>query len=283
MEEMNLEDQPLPDELPVGETSESDEAENTEDDAKPEPDKGAKDDADDASADAEDADDDADDSEEEPADTKETKSQRKRRLRREREQERERENKRLKDEIARLRQDIETEKAPEYDTYRNPDDYTADRAAWAARQQLTQAELKRAEEAAKRAEEGVTSERREAVNDVLEEGQSKHADYRDVVSNPNLALSHEMLSAALEADNSADVLYYLGKNPDAARQMAGLNPVAQAVEVGRLSTRLSAPKKKTSSAPAPIKPVKGNSAKLDKSPSDMTYDEYKAWRMGKQP
>ena len=58
------------------------------------------------------------------------------------------------------------------------------------------------------------------------------------------------------------VAYHLAKNAGEAQRIASLHPIAQAIEIGKLSERLaSAPAKpkKPSSAPAPIAPVNATS------------------------
>lgn len=214
--------------------------------------------------------------EEEP---KETKSQRKRRMRREREAEKQRELTRANEEIARLNARIEAMQAPEYEKYSNPDDYTADRAAHAAQKQILEADAERARAEAERAQAGVNDAQRQAVEDVFSEGREIHSDFDEVVRNDALAVTESMASAAIEADNSADVLYFLGKNPTEAERISRIqSPVAQALEIGKLSHRLSIPKKQQSSAPPPVKPLRGATGKFQKSPEDMTNDEYRKWR-----
>ncbi len=59
------------------------------------------------------------------------------------------------------------------------------------------------------------------------------------------------------SDIGPDVAYYLGANPKEADRIARMSPYLQAKEIGRIEAKLVAdpPAKKTTSAPAPIKPV----------------------------
>jgi hypothetical protein len=59
------------------------------------------------------------------------------------------------------------------------------------------------------------------------------------------------------SDSGPDVAYHLGQNPKEAERISALPPFLQAKEIGRIEAKLAAepPSKKTSSAPAPIKPV----------------------------
>lgn len=269
MDDEAMEVADLPDEVEYTATTEAT-REEPEDEAK-----------DDAKADETDASTEADD---EPGAAKdddkpsESKAQRKRRMRREREIAQQGELERASKDIDRLKKRIAALTAPEYNQFDNPDDYIAERAAHAAQRRVLEADVERANEASQVAMSGVNAEKAQAISDALDEGRAAHADFEAVVRSPALALSQGMLDAAVEADNSPDVLYFLGKNPDETRRISSLGPVAQAVEIGRLSAKLSSPTKRQTSAPPPIKPVRGNSGKFEKTPGDMTYAEYSAWR-----
>lgn len=275
MTDLEMESAPLPDELPVGETAKPGAEETPKDDAElaaeaskegqepPVGEPGLESDV---------------DAEVEAKPEGETKQQRRRRMRRERFAGLNQEVDRLTAEVQRLQAENTALQAPNEQNYPNPDDYIADRAAFAARQQMTQAELQRAEAAVKHAEGGTQQARQEAVNEVLQEGSAKHPDFEVVVK--SMPLTQDGLSAAMEAENAADVLYHLGKNPAEASRIAQLPPVAQAVEIGILSTRLTPPKPKPTSAPPPINHLRGNSGKVEKAPDEMTTAEYRKWRMG---
>lgn len=262
----DLEGAPLPDEVVTSET-ESETPQEEQEETAPE-----------AEADTsteEEAETESEDSDVEPT---ESKSQRKRRMRREREAAKDRELATAEQRISQLTAKIEELQAPDYTKYNNPDDYTADRAAFAAQQQLLKQDAEQARQEAERAKTDVAAAQMDAVREVFEEGVAAHEDFQQVVANPALALPESVLRASVEADNSADVLYYLGKNPDEARRIAGLSAVAQAVEVGRVSTRLSTPKPKTTKAPPPVKQVRGSKGQFEKSHENMSNEEYRAWR-----
>lgn len=262
----DLESAPLPDEVVTSETeSETPEGEQEETEQEVEAEASTE----------EEAEAEGENSDSEPS---ETKSQRKRRMRREREAGKDRALAAAEQRISQLTAKIEELEAPDATKYNNPDDYTADRAAFAARQQLLRQDAEQAQQEAERAKSDVVASQMEAVQEVFEEGVAAHEDFQQVVTNPALALPESVLRASVEADNSADVLYYLGKNLDEARRIAGLSPTAQAVEIGRASTRLSTPKPKTTKAPPPVKQVRGSQGQFEKSHEKMTNEEYRAWR-----
>lgn len=274
----SMEDTPLPDEAANAATSEpageAPEAETQATDAEVT-------EAKDAEASTEDKAPAADDVKAEEADTPatETKSQRKRRLRREREQERDRELAQANNRIADLEKRVGGLKEPKYEDFTNPDDYIAERAATAARRANLEDETERAKQEADGAKRGVEAVKAEARRELIKDGQEAHKDFVNVVG--NIPLTEDSLGAAMEADNSTEVLYFLGKNPTEAARIASLSPVGQAVEIGRISTTLSTPKpKRQTSAPPPVKPLRGATGKFEKSPEDMSYEEYKKWRSG---
>ncbi len=87
---------------------------------------------------------------------------------------------------------------------------------------------------------------------------AKYDDFDTVVG--DLKPTNPLVMAIMQADNGADIAYYLGSHVKEAHRIASLDPVSQVREIGRLEARLLAepPKPKVSSAPAPIAPVSGS-------------------------
>lgn len=100
-----------------------------------------------------------------------------------------------------------------------------------------------------------------------EDARAKYDDFERVAYNPNLRVTAEMAATIKASEIGPEVIYYLGSNPKEAARIAGLSPLLQAKEIGKIEASLSAnpPAKKVSSAPDPIKPV-GSRA------SSPTYD-----------
>lgn len=82
--------------------------------------------------------------------------------------------------------------------------------------------------------------------------------------------SETMADAIRTSEDGAAVAYHLAKNPTEAHRIAGLNPLVQVRELGRLEARLSASRapetspqiKLISDAPAPTPQVRGNGGKF---------------------
>jgi len=97
--------------------------------------------------------------------------------------------------------------------------------------------------------------------------EAEHPNYRDVVYAPNLPITQGMAEAMLGTDNAPAVAYHLATHLDEAAAIAALSPIQQAIAIGRIDARLSAPPapaapsaplpKKTTNAPPPPKTVSG--------------------------
>lgn len=106
----------------------------------------------------------------------------------------------------------------------------------------------------------------------------RFADYDAVTRNPNVAITPVMAEVIRDSDVGPDVAYHLGKNPAEAARIAALPPNRQAVELGRLEAKITAPKPLPKQPPAPVQPVNGIAAGGSKDPGTMTMAEYAAWR-----
>ena len=96
-----------------------------------------------------------------------------------------------------------------------------------------------------------------------DDARTKYPDYEKVARNDDLNVTQYMADVITASDIGPDVLYHLGQNPGEARRIAGLAPLLQAKEIGRIESSLAgapAHVKKSSSAPAPINPIASRSA-----------------------
>lgn len=99
----------------------------------------------------------------------------------------------------------------------------------------------------------------ESFSDREEDFSDKHDDYYEITRNRSLPVTDVMSQAILEAERGPDILYYLGVNVKEAQRISKLSPVMQVKELGKIEARLESDSppivKKSSAAPAPIKPV----------------------------
>lgn len=125
------------------------------------------------------------------------------------------------------------------------------------------AELKLRERESQRHQSQVDS----AYEDRVEEAKGRYDDFEQVAYNPNLRITPAMAETIKASESGPDVAYYLGLNPKEADRISQLHPLQQAKEIGKIEAKLAAepPVKKSSSAPAPITPVKpgGGSQSFD--------------------
>ena len=122
------------------------------------------------------------------------------------------------------------------------------------------------------------------ANSIVETGTKKHSDFVDTLKDLAKEVGEfvqrngkpsQFMEVVLEvADDSAALLYYLGKNPEIASELADLSPLKLAKRLDRIERELGeASKPKTSNAPKPLEPVKAKSTDSGLS-SDLPVDEW---------
>lgn len=172
------------------------------------------------------------------------------------------------------------EKEPSLDDFDTYDQFITAKTRWEAKQAFVSFQRENAE-AGKKAAHGQRDEVLKAeFSAKVEDARTRMPDFDAVAFNPQVPVTEAMQAAILESDMSADLAYYLGKNPDAAFKMATMSPLSVAREIGRIEAAiLSAPVVvKATQAPDPIRPVGQRSANVQKDPDEMTDAEYFAWR-----
>lgn len=146
---------------------------------------------------------------------------------------------------------------PPADQFETPEAYAEALAEKRAQELLQQ------REAAKR-----QAEIMDQYHDKEEEVRGKYDDFDQVAYNPNLPITDVMAETIRASEIGPELAYHLGSNPKEAERIARLSPFLQAKEIGKIEAKLAEnpPVKKTSSAPAPINPVKAratNSGVID--------------------
>lgn len=189
--------------------------------------------------------------------------------------------------LARFESAAKSIAAPKEADFSDPLEFAAAMGAWKHRQmdaQAQRAELTGEIEERERAIEAAAQERRRArivaVQEELPEIRQRYVDFDAklaIATRPDV-VSPVLADLVLESDFAPELTYHLGSNPELARRLSNLPPVAAARELGRIEATLNAPQPKTkSSAPAPISPVNptGTAAK---NPEDMSVQEWAAAR-----
>lgn len=83
-----------------------------------------------------------------------------------------------------------------------------------------------------------------------------------------------VMEAVLDSEKPADLLHFLGKNPDLASELEGLTPAQMGRRIARIETQMAEQAKpKTSAAPKPLEPVRGG-ASDNELRSDLPMEEW---------
>lgn len=142
--------------------------------------------------------------------------------------------------------------------FTSTEDYVEAVAEWKAKEILKSQRQEQETVSQREAEERYRAELKAEYQERVEVATEKYDDFEEVTGNPNLRISPAMADAIVASDVGPDVAYYLGTNPKEAERISRLPPFLQVKEIGRLEAKVIAepPAKKTTSAPAPISPVK---------------------------
>ena len=100
-----------------------------------------------------------------------------------------------------------------------------------------------------------TAERNRVFNERSDVFEATKEDFKTVLGNVP-TLQPTVLQYVMEDPKGPELAYYLGTHLDIADKIVQMNPIAAAVEIGKISMRLTETKPiKTSSAPEPIEPI----------------------------
>jgi len=116
------------------------------------------------------------------------------------------------------------------------------------------------------------------IADMREDGVEEYEDFEELVTAPDLALTQSVLNEALEAENPADIVYYLATHKDEAKKIAGMSPRQMSKALVKIEMDLEkkpAKKTKVTKAPEPIKPVEGGSATVKSlNDNDLSFEDH---------
>lgn len=81
--------------------------------------------------------------------------------------------------------------------------------------------------------------------------------------------------AVLDADKPAQLLHYLGQNPDIAAELEGLSPARLGRRIAQIEAQMKPAEPQRSKAPAPLQAVKGSGKSTDPAPGSPEYIPWK--------
>lgn len=146
--------------------------------------------------------------------------------------------------------------------------YTKELGKWSARQEFARLSQESEQRTQARTVEQSWNERQQAFA-------KDKADYYDQVNRQDLPITRPMADAIRTSDAGPAVAYHLATNPDEARRIAGLTPLAQIREIGRIEARLETPPrgqiKTASDAPPPPTQVRGQGGRFAISPDTSDF------------
>lgn len=187
--------------------------------------------------------------------------------------------------LQRIHRSAQSAKEPTEAEITDPFELGAARALWKQTRGMAEVQAKEVAEeltSHQRTAQAVEMERLAMLRDEFEQAandaRTRYPDFDQAreaaAANTSVAVSQMVV----ESESAAELAYHLGKNPDVARALSKMPPLAAAREIGKIEASLSMPKPKlVSNAPAPISPVTP-SGTVGKDPSKMSYAEFKAYR-----
>lgn len=108
------------------------------------------------------------------------------------------------------------------------------------------------------------------------------ADFDEVLESvEHIQLSHALQQAILEHEHGPKLAYELAKDPKTLERISRLSPASAVRELGKFEASLNGNTRPPaiSKAPPPISPVGQGSARSTKNPEEMSFQEFKRWRL----
>ena len=158
---------------------------------------------------------------------------------------------------------------PTLDQFETHEEFVSAVVDWTLKQKETESQAARAE----REEAEALASYQKRANKL----RAEHDDYDELVE--STPFTPYMRKTIANSDNGPAVAYYLGQNREIAESLCNLSPDRQIYELGKLETKILLAKetKKVTAAPKPISPVGMGGGKKEKSPDEMTDEEYWEW------
>lgn len=174
----------------------------------------------------------------------------------------------------------DSDKKPKVDDFETYAEYTEALTDW----KLEKKDREKAEKEEKQKAQSAAQELNKSFESKLEKFKEEAEDFEDVVENVNFNVQPWLVDAAKSAEIGPKLIYELAKDHEELRRINSLPYLSAIRELGKFEAKLLAlepqkNQKQQTKAPPPIKPVGSKSAgKIEKSPEDMTFQEFKKWR-----
>lgn len=157
------------------------------------------------------------------------------------------------------------EPAPRRDQYADEDSYIDARFGYNQRKQQFEQHAVQQQQQAQRSQQAVANK----LNDTVNKGAEAYDDFesvtKDIMYGDKIPHNPAMTFAVLDSEYGHDMLYFLGKYPEKALEIARSNPIQAVKKISELEVRFKERDKKVvkSKAPSPAAPVRTNNARSD--------------------
>lgn len=205
--------------------------------------------------------------------------------------------KELEEELTKLKSKVPDSTRPNREDFDDDEAFLEALTDWKVDVKLNAVKGKERETQEESEEKTGVDEVYETMDQMVLTGREKYEDFDAVAMAKDLVVTPAMTEIILESEISADIMYYLGQNPDEAADIAKLTPMKIAKKLAEIEKELEkgeeseeeeeeetlplpkppVKKKKLTKTPEPITPVRESGA-IDKDPSQMSPKEYRAWR-----
>jgi hypothetical protein len=143
--------------------------------------------------------------------------------------------------------------ADKFDSY---DDYLVARAKYELKQDLKRASEQAAVDEGKKSQDEIDRK----FMGRMQQAAETDPEIMEVLNDPNLPVSKNMVSAVKESEQAPAIIRYLAQNREEASKIFQLGPIAAAREIGKIEAKIMlapkpAPPRTISQAPEPITPV----------------------------
>lgn len=185
------------------------------------------------------------------------------------------------DEVAHVKPQVDNSDKPTPDKFETHEEYIDALTDWKIESKDKLKEQKAKESEAK----SEYQKQIESYQSKVAEIKKTHNDFDEVMEDvDDIMVSPSVQQIIIDSDFGPALAYELAKNKGEFERINKLSPLAAAKEIGKIEARLSNQSEskkeiKVTKAPQPLKTVgAGSKGTIQKSPDDMSFEEYKAWR-----
>ncbi len=171
--------------------------------------------------------------------------------------------------------------APKREDFSSWEDYEDARIDWRAARKAQELAERNERELAQRLQNASRQAYDQQITQAHNERNAQFAaavpDFADVTDRDDVIVPDVAAEAIKNVPNGPEILYAIGRDPSIAARMHSMTPAQQAAYVGQMSASLMFRQPQVSQAPAPGKPVGGQSSPVT-DPAKMSYEEFVKYR-----